>query len=85
MIIMAWVRSIPVDNSKQVVMGQWKFVRGRNTIASFGPLQSTGYKRTFACRTDIREMGLELIGNAQKISINRLRIDVGRLESDKKS
>ena len=46
---------------------------------------TAGYKRTFACRTDIREMGLELIRNAQKISVHGLGVDVGRLESDEKS
>jgi len=83
---MAWVRSIPFDNHKQVVMGQWKFVRGGNTIVSFGPSAECGIQEDFCVLHRHQGNGsLKLIGNAQKISINGLRIDVGRLESDKKS
>ena len=42
-----------------------------------------GYEWALACYTNIEKVGLKLVDNAEEVGVDRLRVDVGGLESDK--
>ena len=54
----------------------------RNTKTVLGSLQGMGDKNTFAGIVNTRKMCFDLVGNAQKISVDGFGIDVSGLESD---
>ena len=55
---------------------------GRNTESLLGSLQGTGDEHALVGVTNMWKMCLNLVANTGEISVDRFRIDVGRLEHD---
>ena len=55
---------------------------GGNTESPLGSLQGMGDKHALAGVTNTWKMCFNLVANPREISVDRFRIDVGRLERD---